>query len=588
MQKKPTFFLLALIAVCFELNASNFYTSSAGNWTAVSNWVSNKNPGNYWGVGDTVFVNHAMTLNANIGFAGVLIISSSGSLTGTARNLSLYNNAYALFEGAVSVQDIALNSKSSVDATATVSGRNLDIQTGSSFNTTKSVTLSGNLEVNDGTFSSTSSLSVSGDFEINSGGTANISGAVVVGNDMTLNSSTNSTFGSTVTIGNNFEANSSASAVFNGKVAVGNDATFNSGTSISINAPFNVTNDIEINGATVAISSSGTMTAGVDVVINSSSTITNAGTISAADDITLNGGTITNTGNFIAGDDITHNSGASLTNNSPGRIEAGDDYTKNGGTLTNNHHMVVGDRFTNYGGTTDGNGKLQVENIYNTGNITGTLDICRANGTPPTISGSGSMTGGVTLCLNPLSFPLPVELLSFAGRLDRDVVELTWVTASEYRNAFFTLERRNSIGAFEFLAEIAGAGTTNSTSEYTWIDDNIGSDEMYYRLSQTDEDGTVTYLKIILVELLDEVEKEQTMKVFPNPFKDELYISGATTDIVSVTICNAGGQQLLQIENADLPSNPNKVLGLPSYHAGIYFLEILTLHGVHRFKIIRR
>jgi hypothetical protein len=528
-----------------------------------------------------------MTLNANIGFNGVLIISSSGSLTGTSRDITLNNNAKAFIDGTVSIRDLSLNSSSDLTASAAISGRNLSVESSSDFTTTNTLSLSNDFTVNGGAFSSTSSISVGDDFELNSSGTASISGAVSVGDNMTLNSSTSATFGSTVGIGNNFEANSSATAVFNGNVAIGNDATFNSGTNISVNAQFEVVDDIELNGATLNVSASGNMSAGDDLIINSSSNVTNTGSLSAGDDIQLNGGTITNTGNFIAGDDIIHNSGATVTNNAPGRIEAGDDYTKNGGTLTNNHHMVVGDRLTvNSGGSFSGNGKLQVERITNWGGITGNMDICSSSGTTPTITGSGAFSGSTTFCDNPSIFPLPVELLSFEGISQESGIELRWLTASEYRNAFFTLERRNSIGAFEFLAEIAGAGTTNSTSEYTWIDDNIGSDEMYYRLSQTDEDGTVTYLKIILVELLDE-EKER-ITVFPNPFTTQVSVLAGEEEILSVKIIDINGHVVYALQTQSLDRTSFISIDNKALQAGVYTLILETHQGISHHKILKR
>jgi hypothetical protein len=528
-----------------------------------------------------------MTLNTNIGFNGVLIVMPGGSITGTTRNVSLNNNATAFVDGAMSVQDINLNSTTQFTASATISARDLNIQSGSSFTTSAAVTLSDDIEINGGSFSSSSTLSVADDFSLNSSGTFNISGALIVGDDMTLNSSTSATFGSTVSIGDNFEANSSATAVFNGNTTIGNNATFNSGTNITINAQFEVVNDIESNGSTISVGSGGSMSAGDDITINSSTTLTNAGSISAGDDIVMNGGSISNNGTFTAADDITQNGGATFINNAPGRLEAGDDYVKNGGTLTNNHHMVVGDQFTNYGGTTNGSGKLQVERIYNTSTITGTLDICRSNGTSPTITGSGSMSGTVTLCDEPSTFPLPVELISFEGWAQGETIILTWTTASEWNNDYFTLESSNGDGIFHYIAEITGAGASNIEKTYSFTDPNPSADESkYYRLSQTDFNGETRILKLIQVASNHEKSRSVEIHIYPNPFTDQLNIIAQESGIEKIVIYNLQGAVLLE-EFTDGTSNFTTLNLSSLLPSEMYLIEIQSGDTWFRDRLFR-
>lgn len=94
--------------------------------------------------------------------------------------------------------------------------------------------------------------------------------------------------------------------------------------------------------------------------------------------------------------------------------------------------------------------------------------------------------------------PLPIELVDFNGTNYYDHNLLTWVSATELNNHFYTLER--SVDGFNWseITYIDGAGTSStpifySYKDYTYIKDVTN----YYRLKQTDFNGNFEYFKII-------------------------------------------------------------------------------------------
>ena len=96
---------------------------------------------------------------------------------------------------------------------------------------------------------------------------------------------------------------------------------------------------------------------------------------------------------------------------------------------------------------------------------------------------------------------MPIELFSFsANTVDSRYVELQWVTASEANNDYFTVERSKDATSFEAIGYVNGSGNSNTIKDYSYIDNNPYA-ESYYRLKQTDYDGTSTYSKIIAIQL---------------------------------------------------------------------------------------
>lgn len=109
-----------------------------------------------------------------------------------------------------------------------------------------------------------------------------------------------------------------------------------------------------------------------------------------------------------------------------------------------------------------------------------TLTVTRCDGCPAT---SGI---AVTNCT-----PLPVELKTFTGTGKNGYNELSWSTETETYNDYFLLERSTDNASWQPVAQIDGAGTTTETHFYVFPDDHYRRNAInYYRLSQTDLDGT--------------------------------------------------------------------------------------------------
>lgn len=114
--------------------------------------------------------------------------------------------------------------------------------------------------------------------------------------------------------------------------------------------------------------------------------------------------------------------------------------------------------------------------------------------------------------------PLPIELVSFTAVASEGGVKLTWITESELNNDFFTVEKMKEELTFFPIENVNGSGTINKRQSYTVYDQNPHLGRNYYRLKQTDFDGTFTYSKIVSVEV---EEVNDFLRVYPNPVSHE-------------------------------------------------------------------
>ncbi|MFW5725715.1 MAG: hypothetical protein ACOCX0_04640, partial [Bacteroidota bacterium] len=95
--------------------------------------------------------------------------------------------------------------------------------------------------------------------------------------------------------------------------------------------------------------------------------------------------------------------------------------------------------------------------------------------------------------------PLPVEWYSFDASLAGDEVLLTWQTATETNNDYFTVLRSADGIDFESLGIIAGAGNSNELLSYSFTDNAPRAGINYYQIRQTDFDGQTDYSQLLAV-----------------------------------------------------------------------------------------
>lgn len=129
------------------------------------------------------------------------------------------------------------------------------------------------------------------------------------------------------------------------------------------------------------------------------------------------------------------------------------------------------------------------------------------------IDGSAPITFGSGI---PTVNSLPIELLSFEAELNGDQVDITWTTATEFNNDFFTVERSKDGFAWEIISIVPGAGISNTVLEYAEVDPEPYTGVSYYRLTQTDYDGTYTHSDVAPIKYVK--EEDSQVNVYPNPW----------------------------------------------------------------------
>lgn len=175
---------------------------------------------------------------------------------------------------------------------------------------------------------------------------------------------------------------------------------------------------------------------------------------------------------------------------------------------------------------------------------------------------------------------LPVELFSFNAKCNNQNVTLSWATATEINNDYFTIERCTDEKPFTPIGTVKGAGNSSTIKNYEFKDVEMlpPTAPFYYRLKQTDFDGKFNYSGQIVIE---NCNKNDELIIFPNP-SNGLFTIEAKENNYEIIIMNILGRELCCLEI----QNEKYKVDLSDQPVGIYFLQIVSKNGTALKKII--
>ena len=174
----------------------------------------------------------------------------------------------------------------------------------------------------------------------------------------------------------------------------------------------------------------------------------------------------------------------------------------------------------------------------------------------------------------PTGLGLPIELTNFDGHKVGERVNLHWITATEINNDYFNIERSTDGVNFESIARIKGAGNSIEEINYEHVDDKPERGVNYYRLKQTDFDGTFTYSEVVSVEFENTVNG--VLNIYPNPVNSgsaiNIELPKDLKNVAQLEIYSAGNGKL--VVNQEVDALHHKVDMPSTLSKGLYLVRI--------------
>jgi hypothetical protein len=163
--------------------------------------------------------------------------------------------------------------------------------------------------------------------------------------------------------------------------------------------------------------------------------------------------------------------------------------------------------------------------------------------------------------------PLPITLINFTAKPEGTYVRLDWSTASERNNDFFTVERSADGILFSPVLSVPGAGYSDLPLSYSDLDRAPLMGVSYYRLRQTDYDGTSTLSPVVSVVMGRSIDRPLNLFVAHGQLNAlHGFPAGSRYELLDMTGRLIGAGAVQQEGSLSIP--------LPALQSGAYLLRL--------------
>ncbi len=272
---------------------------------------------------------------------------------------------------------------------------------------------------------------------------------------------------------------------------------------------------------------------------------------------------------FFTADEFSNLESLSTTN-----INTYDDVFSMGDLKVTKYHGInIDDSYANNDFNTSSNFNVLTpningdDNLFSSGNVLKYIDVTVSSFSEFWIHGGSSGSSW-----------LPVELLSFDGVCNNQIVMLKWITSSETNNEFFSIENSSDGINFNEIGRVNGAGNSNNLNIYEFaIPSNDNSN--YYRLTQTDFNGKMKSFDPIVVKCAD----EDQIQVYPNPFTSSITIKGNISEPIKLEVFSS----IQKVAESEISFDGTYDYLLDYLKPGTYILRITSNNETYYYKIVK-
>lgn len=210
-------------------------------------------------------------------------------------------------------------------------------------------------------------------------------------------------------------------------------------------------------------------------------------------------------------------------------------------------------------------------------NIGSTLAVLAGVGT---VTASGVAFVAATyrpMVLTSVNAPLPIELISFAANCNSSSEIISWSTATENNNDFFSIEKSEDGNNFNVIGQVNGSGTSSQVHHYSFADPVPVLSTVYYRLRQTDFNGTSTESTIITGETCN--GNINTIDAFASGSEINISLNVIEASEYNIAVFDMQGKKYGE-ENVSAAQGSNHfLLNGNILAAGIYLVRVTGVDG---------
>ena len=238
-----------------------------------------------------------------------------------------------------------------------------------------------------------------------------------------------------------------------------------------------------------------------------------------------------------------------------------------------------------YNMRTDGTGFTGIATYSNlrlvlAGNYVGTFNTNGGNNTNPQVNRTGitavELVNRFYWGYPAGSGPLPIELISFSACPHSAEVKINWVTASEINSDFFNVERSVDGFTYDVINNQKAAGNSTDIKSYFAFDMNPLSGTSYYRLKETDYDGSVSYSSPVAVNFYNNDRPLEIITAGSMENNITININSPSVENYVLEFYDATGKLISAARGRLKTGNQDLILHANTESSGIYLFTLRT------------
>jgi hypothetical protein len=161
---------------------------------------------------------------------------------------------------------------------------------------------------------------------------------------------------------------------------------------------------------------------------------------------------------------------------------------------------------------------------------------------------------------------LPIELSSFTAEAAGQTVRLDWTTSNEQDNEYFSVHRSQDAKNWKTIATVPGAGTIKALQHYRFEDKSYSEGTVYYRLQQTDFDGTHSMSDIVYIDM----RSTGASSIYPNPAGSQITVAGDDR----IRIYSVGGHDMTHLTSFSSAESSSEIkVDISLLPIGFYYVR---------------
>lgn len=217
--------------------------------------------------------------------------------------------------------------------------------------------------------------------------------------------------------------------------------------------------------------------------------------------------------------------------------------------------------------------------ISNTANIT-VPDLVNLTGRLASISGAIDITH-INASNTSITAPLPVKFTSLTGQCDNNRMVIKFATASEQNNNYFTVQQSIDAQNWTAKSKIIGAGNSASLKNYSFTDSSASASVSYYRIMQTDMDGTSLYSNVISVNSCGN-GNAVNVSAYPNPSTGNFKVaySGDRNQVSKTVVLDFNGKKVFEAKGL------RAAIDLTNKPTGMYMVQVIVNATIYSTKVM--